>query len=64
MCGAYLSHISAPQGGVGTHCWPEGRTRQEPAARGVFGWGGAAFGIDGRAGQEPAVAGNGERLKL
>ena len=34
----YLSsHISAPQGGVGTHGWPEGSTRQEPAAKGGFG---------------------------
>ena len=34
----YLSsHISAPQGGVGTHGWPEGSTRQEPAARGGSG---------------------------
>ena len=35
---AYLSHISAPQGGVGTHGWPEGSTRQEPERqRGVGG---------------------------
>ena len=43
---AYLSHISAPQGWVGTHGWPEGSTRQEPERQ--MGVRGAAAATEGQ----------------